>query len=91
MLSVKENIDISRFHQVSAFLKQQSVRHRPKKSKVFALEEMEMFLDNPSNGEYLIQKAFECNSTSRLCGSFNSCKVTRDTVAGVRIVLWKNT
>ncbi|KAJ3656185.1 hypothetical protein Zmor_015281 [Zophobas morio] len=35
MLSVKENIDISRFYQVSAFLKQQSVGHRPKKSKMF--------------------------------------------------------
>ncbi|XP_044264932.1 uncharacterized protein LOC123011529 [Tribolium madens] len=45
MLFVKENIDISRFHQVFAFLKQHSVGHRPKKSKVFRLEEMGRFLD----------------------------------------------
>ena len=42
--------------QASAFLKQQSVGHRPKKSKVFTLEEMERFLDTASNDKYLLQK-----------------------------------
>ncbi|EEZ99610.1 hypothetical protein TcasGA2_TC002127 [Tribolium castaneum] len=74
MLSVKENIDISRFvriilfiisfelinnccrfHQVYAFLKQHSVGHRPKKSKVFSFKEMEKFLDTASDDEYLLQ------------------------------------
>ncbi|XP_063925239.1 uncharacterized protein LOC135139081 isoform X1 [Zophobas morio] len=69
MLSVKENINISRFHQVSAFLKQQSVGHRPKKSKVFTLEEMERFLDNASDDEYLLQKVIF------VVGVFGGCRM----------------
>ncbi|KAJ3643905.1 hypothetical protein Zmor_026587 [Zophobas morio] len=67
MLSVKENIDISRFHQVSAFLKQQSVGHRPKKSNVFTPEEMERFLDNASDDEYLLQKVIFVVGVVRGC------------------------
>ncbi|KAJ3628600.1 hypothetical protein MTP99_015898 [Tenebrio molitor] len=69
MLSVKENIDISRFHQVSAFLKQQSVGHRPKKSKVFTLEEMERFLDTASDDEYLLLKVV------LIVGVFGGCRI----------------
>ncbi|KAJ3659528.1 hypothetical protein Zmor_011212 [Zophobas morio] len=69
MLSVKENIDISRFHQVSAFLKQHSVGHRPKKSKVFTLEEMERFLDNASDDVYLLQKVIF------VVGVFGGCRM----------------
>ena len=45
-----------RFRHVSVFLKQQSVGHRPKKFKVFTLEEMQRFLDDGSDDEYLLQK-----------------------------------
>lgn len=87
MLSVKENIDISRyvkltlfmnfelldnccrFHQVSAFLKQQSVGHRPKKSMVFTLKDMERFLDTASDDEYLLQKVV------LIVGVFGGCRV----------------
>ncbi|XP_064212473.1 uncharacterized protein LOC135265978 [Tribolium castaneum] len=69
MLSVKENIDISRFHQVSAFLKQHSVGHRPKKSKVFSFEEMEKFLDTVSYDEYLLQKVV------LIVGVFGGCRI----------------
>ncbi|RZC37261.1 Phage integrase domain containing protein [Asbolus verrucosus] len=41
---------------MSAFLKQQSVGHRPKKSKVFTLEELERFLETASDDEYLLLK-----------------------------------
>ena len=51
---------------MSAFLKQQSVGHRPKKSKVFTLEEMERFLDNASDDEYLLQKVILTKTNSML-------------------------
>nr|XP_015833604.1 PREDICTED: uncharacterized protein LOC107397543 [Tribolium castaneum] len=69
MLSVKENIDMSRFHQVSAFLKQHSVGHRPKKSKAFSFEEMEKFLDTASDDEYLLQKVV------LIVGVFGGCRI----------------
>ncbi|KAJ3662256.1 hypothetical protein Zmor_006612 [Zophobas morio] len=84
MLSVEENIDIS----------------RQKKSKVFTLKEMKRFLDNASGDEYLLKKYFllweflkeveflnwwpcqplksrRIHSTSRLWGRFNNCKEPR--------------
>lgn len=54
---------------MSAFLKQQSVGHRPKKSKVFTLEEMERFLDNASDDEYLLLKVIF------IVGIFGGCRI----------------
>ncbi|XP_044264585.1 uncharacterized protein LOC123011281 isoform X2 [Tribolium madens] len=56
MLLVKENVDINRFHQVKAFLKQHSVGHRAKKSKVFTGEELERFLDTAPDDKFLLLK-----------------------------------
>jgi integrase len=52
---------------VSAFLKQQSVGHRPKKSKVFTLEEMERFLDTASDDKYLLLVL--------IVGVFGGCRI----------------
>jgi integrase len=54
---------------VSAFLKQQSVGHRPKKSKAFTLEEMERFLDTASDDEYLLLKVV------LIVGVFGGCRI----------------
>jgi integrase len=54
---------------VSAFLKQQSAGHRPKKSKVFTLEEMERFLDTASDDEYLLLKLV------LIVGVFGGCRI----------------
>ncbi|XP_044260438.1 uncharacterized protein LOC123008614 [Tribolium madens] len=56
MLLVKENVDINRFHKVKAFLKQHSVGHRAKKSKVFTREELERFLDTAPDDKFLLLK-----------------------------------
>ncbi|RZC32415.1 Phage integrase domain containing protein, partial [Asbolus verrucosus] len=57
------------FHQLSAFLKQQSVGHGPKKSKVFTLEEMERFLDTAPDDKYLLLKMV------LIVGVFGGCKI----------------
>jgi integrase len=54
---------------VSTFLKQQSVGHRLKKSKVFTLEEMERFLDTASDDEYLLLKLV------LIVGVFGGCRI----------------
>ncbi|KAJ8915477.1 hypothetical protein NQ315_003240 [Exocentrus adspersus] len=56
MLSVKENVDISRFHQVTAFLKHKSTGYKPKKSRVFTREDLEKFLDTAPDINYLLLK-----------------------------------
>ncbi|KAJ8912828.1 hypothetical protein NQ315_014411 [Exocentrus adspersus] len=50
MLSVKENVDISRFHQ------HKSTGYKPKKSRVFAREDLEKFLDTAPDVNYLLLK-----------------------------------
>ncbi|XP_045462723.1 uncharacterized protein LOC123672598 [Harmonia axyridis] len=54
MLALKEKIDIGRFHQVTAFLKQHSRGYVAKKSKVFTREEFEYFLDAAPDEQYLL-------------------------------------
>ncbi|XP_045470783.1 uncharacterized protein LOC123678054 [Harmonia axyridis] len=56
MLALKEKIDIGRFHQVTAFLKQHSRGYVAKKSKVFTREEFEYFLDAAPDEQYLLIK-----------------------------------
>ncbi|KAJ3661861.1 hypothetical protein Zmor_006240 [Zophobas morio] len=55
MLSVREKIDCSRFHQVTVFLKTVSTGYVLKKSRVFT-EDLEKFLDTAANELYLLLK-----------------------------------
>ncbi|XP_044766580.1 uncharacterized protein LOC123322667 [Coccinella septempunctata] len=49
-------MDIGRFYQVIAFLKQHSRGYVAKKSKVFTREELEYFLDAAPDEQYLLIK-----------------------------------
>lgn len=46
MIKLKEKIDINKFTEISAFLKQKSKGYTAKKSKIFSANELESFLKN---------------------------------------------
>lgn len=55
-ISLKENIDISKFFKLVAFLKRQNIHYRPKKSSVFTQEEITKFLTEASDECYIATK-----------------------------------
>ena len=59
VLIANENLDISHFPKLLAFLKKQSVGHQPKQSKTLTREEIYRFMKEASNDRYLLTKV--CN------------------------------
>jgi hypothetical protein len=55
-ISMKQNVDISKFNHLIAFLKKQSVGHRPQKSRVLTKEEVSKFLKEAGDKEFLLIK-----------------------------------
>lgn len=58
VLSVRENIDASRFSKLIAFLKRKSDGYKPKKSKIFVKEELDRFILEAPDQEFLMMKVF---------------------------------
>lgn len=61
-LVVKENVDISKYSRLIAFLKRKSVGYRAKKSKVLRREEMNKFLSEAPDDRYLLIKVSKIHS-----------------------------
>lgn len=55
-LNVKHNIDISKFPKLIAYIKRKTEHHDPKKSKVLQEQEINKFLNEAPDGEYLLMK-----------------------------------
>lgn len=55
-LSVKNNINISKYEKLKAFLKRKSENYAPKQSKTFTCEEVQQFLECASDEKYLLAK-----------------------------------
>lgn len=55
-LNVHDNIDISRYARLIAFLKRKSDGYKPKKSKILSREEIELFLREAPDDLYLMMK-----------------------------------
>lgn len=55
-VNIKDNIDISKYVKLKAFLKRKSEGHRPKKSKVFTARDVENFLNNAPDDTFLDKK-----------------------------------
>lgn len=55
-LSQKEGIDINQYKQLKSFLKRESDGYKCKKSKVFSSEEIEKFLKEAPDNNYLATK-----------------------------------
>ena len=56
LVSIRKEIDISRYHQVVAFLKRKSEGYRPKKSCIFCKEEIHQFLKEMNDKDFLLMK-----------------------------------
>lgn len=55
-LSTKQNIDISKYHKLMAFLKKKSSTHCPKKSKTLDLHQIKKFINDAPDNVYLMKK-----------------------------------
>lgn len=55
-ISIKNNIDISRYPKVIAFLKRKSVGYKPKKSRVLNKDQIDKFLSEAEDNIYLMKK-----------------------------------
>lgn len=55
-INIKNNIDISRYPKVIAFLKRKSVGYKPKKSRVLNKEQIDKFLSEAEDNIYLMTK-----------------------------------
>ena len=55
-LSLKENIDTSKFHKCIAFLKRKNVGYKPKKSNVLTSEQVTKFMMEAPNNQWLLSK-----------------------------------
>ncbi|KAJ8914670.1 hypothetical protein NQ315_017367 [Exocentrus adspersus] len=57
MLNVKRNIDVSKFYKLSAFLKRKSEGYKPKKAKVLTLDQIDKFLLEAPDKDFLMINA----------------------------------
>lgn len=56
MINLKEKINVDKFAEMSAFLRQKSRGYNPKKSKVFSSQQIQNFLENAPNEHDLDKK-----------------------------------
>ncbi|KAJ8921818.1 hypothetical protein NQ315_004026 [Exocentrus adspersus] len=56
MLNVKRNIDVSKFYKLSAFLKRKSEGYKPKNAKVLTLDQIDKFLLEVPDKDFLMIK-----------------------------------
>lgn len=55
-ISIRQNEDISKFYKLQALLKRYNQGYVPKKSKILELGEMEKFLKEAPNSDFLATK-----------------------------------
>lgn len=61
-LKYKNNVDISKFNKLIAFLKQKNKGYKPKKSKIFEREDLINFLLKAPDSKFLMIKVSKCLS-----------------------------
>ncbi|KAB0790716.1 hypothetical protein PPYR_13573 [Photinus pyralis] len=57
MINIRQNVDISKFMKLQAFLKRLSVGFVPKKSKILEYNDIEKFISAAPDMDYLVIKA----------------------------------
>jgi integrase len=67
-LKIKQNVDIGNFPKTVAYLKRLSVGYEPKKSKTFTSEELQRFMTNAPDEEWLLSKVI------MVIGVFGACR-----------------
>ncbi|KAJ8974240.1 hypothetical protein NQ317_016736 [Molorchus minor] len=56
VFNIRENVDISKFPKLLAFLKRKNEGFKPKKSNVLTIEQVDQFLQEAPNDKYLVMK-----------------------------------
>ncbi|KAK4885438.1 hypothetical protein RN001_001709 [Aquatica leii] len=67
MLKIKENIDISQFYNVLAYIKRSNVGYKPKKSPVFSRAQLDQFLVEGFDDTYFMMKVVAIFGKSGAC------------------------
>lgn len=60
MLLVNKNVNISQYHKLITFLKNQSVGHEAKKAMVLSKEQISLFISNAPDEIFLMHKVTFC-------------------------------
>lgn len=55
-LQINENVDISKYNKLIAFLKRQNDEYEPKKSKILTMENVKKFLNEAPDEDFLLMK-----------------------------------
>ncbi|KAJ3655194.1 hypothetical protein Zmor_014331 [Zophobas morio] len=85
VLLLKENLDISKFCKVTAYLKRKSTGYQPKKSKCLSRDQIDKFLLEAPDKEFLLMKvalifgvsgACRCDELSRMLVDDIRIKIT---------------
>lgn len=82
-LLINDNIDISKFGKLKAFLKRQSVGYRSKKSKILSRDEVTQFLKTAPDEKHLLQKIALIFGICGACRREELYKLTIDDVEDV--------
>lgn len=79
-ISLNDNVDISKYAKLRAFLKNKNIGYRPKKSEVFTIEQIVKFLSEASDQTYLMKKVVAIMGIAGACRKDELCKVTVDDI-----------
>ncbi|XP_008194853.1 uncharacterized protein LOC100142506 isoform X2 [Tribolium castaneum] len=77
---VNENIDISKFVKLRAFLKRQNAGYKPKKSNTFSRERINQFLEEAPDEKYLLMKVVMLMGITGACRSHELCAMKLENV-----------
>ncbi|XP_044260666.1 uncharacterized protein LOC123008737 isoform X2 [Tribolium madens] len=77
---VNENVDISKFLKLRAFLKRQNAGYKPKKSNTFSREGISQFLEEAPDDKYLLMKVVMLMGITGACRSHELCGMKLENV-----------
>ncbi|XP_036141434.1 uncharacterized protein LOC105833640 isoform X3 [Monomorium pharaonis] len=80
-LSINNNINISYYKKVRAFLKKQAIGFQTKKSKVLTIEQIKKFLDKAPDRTYLVTKVAMIFG---ICGACKRVELTKITINDIQ-------
>lgn len=79
-ISLNDNVDISKYAKLKAFLKKKNIGYVSKKSEVFTIEEIQTFLSEAHDQIYLMKKVVVVMGIAGACRKDELCKLTINNV-----------
>lgn len=93
-MNVKENIDISKYKKLIGFLKRSNDTYTPVKSKVFTMANVEQFVRQASDADYLLMKVILLFGINGACRRSELCDLLQTDVTdtgSIAVVTLRNT